>query len=197
MPGLTSVNRTFSIQTTDPKFNCSIFDSNKARSIIKGDYSCQGTHQALVGTTTQAPSSVNSDINDTTTPINNPTNIGAVPNGQSGLSTGAKAGIGVSSAAAVLLAIGAILVFLRRKNKKPKPANVEEETFAKAEMDGTEKPPTELAGVKIHELHEQDAIAEMNARGPVERIELPGDHQFVPLEVGEGEGRTISTEAKK
>lgn len=182
MPGLTSVNKTFSIQTTDPKFNCSIFDANKAVSIIKGDYSCQGTHQALVGTTTQAPPSVNTATN----PSTNLTNTSAVPKGQSGLSTGAKAGVGVSSAAAALLATGGILVFLRRKNPKPKRANTEEETFTKPEMDGTEKPRVELGGKKIHELHEQDAITEMSAKSPVQRIELPGDHQFVPLEMGEG-----------
>ncbi|PMD43059.1 hypothetical protein L207DRAFT_563830 [Hyaloscypha variabilis F] len=165
MPVLTSVNNTFILNSTDPEFNCSIFDTDHANSIIKGTYSCQGTHQV-------------------STP-------GPGPSPQPGLSAAAKGGIAAGCVVlAILLVIGARF-FIKRRGWKRQEAATAFGTDGKAEMEHHEIPRNELpAGGGRHELSEQHGVVEMVARDArVIAHELPSE----PLGIdGGGPAREVS-----
>ncbi|RDW85337.1 hypothetical protein BP6252_02927 [Coleophoma cylindrospora] len=146
MPALISVNDTFTLQSTDPNFNCSTFDADVTKSIINGNYTCLGVHQALASSTT--PQS------------------GSNPKPNSGLSGGGKAGIIVAClVVAIATAAGAFFLTKRKKGKKEELATIGMD--GKAEMENREVPRKELpANTEAYELTEEHGIVEIGANEP-------------------------------
>lgn len=165
MPSLQNVGVNFSIFTSDASLDCNAFDAYKQSGVINGPYECNGTH-SLPSASTSAFSSASA--------------TGSPPSASrdSGLSTGAKAGIGVSVPVAVLGLLGGILaVVLRRKR-----AAANESDYTKPEKDSKPIVPEEMAsGKEAHELQAEHGSSETDANG-VRVIE--GTH-----EIGSGYGR--------
>jgi hypothetical protein len=157
MPLLESLNNSFVLQSTNSSLNCSIFDTDHTKSIIKGEYICNGTHQTILGP---------------------PGNYSLTPGAKAGidsLTPGDKAGIAV--ACLVIgsgLAFGA--VFLIRRNKANKARGFGGDPIGgKAEMDDNPVPRRELAtGQEMHELYEEHGITEVGTNNFHDSHELPG-----------------------
>lgn len=108
---------------------------------------------------------------------------------ESGLSTGAKAGIGVGVGVGVLLIIGALIFFLRRHRRGPsnsEPKTEKEqvpETTTIAELRGESRPP-------VHELHNQTDQPELvGSYTPTN--EMAGTHEWPPQELDASEDRPV------
>ena len=116
---------------------------------------------------------------------------------ESGLSTGAKAGIGVGVGVGVLLIIGALIFFLRRRrrgpsNSEPKTEKVQvPEATTIAELRGESRPP-------VHELHNPADKPELvGSYTPTN--ELAGTNQWPPQELdasGDQPVRHVSQSSK-
>jgi hypothetical protein len=175
MPALTSVNNTFSLQSTDPNFNCSTFDADHTKLTIKGNYTCAGTHQIITSSTTPGSGS------------------GSTSKPSSGLSGGAKAGIAVACVVVALaVAIGAFIFLRHRKGQKEEPTRVEAVGIdGKAEMDNQEVPRKEMpTGQEAHELEEDHTVAEMGANEPwASTYEMPAEP--VPSQSRSGHGESV------
>lgn len=108
---------------------------------------------------------------------------------ESGLSTGAKAGIGVGVGVGVLLIIGALIFFLRRRrrgpsNSEPQTEKVQApETTTIAELRGEFRPP-------VHELHNRTDQPELvGSYTPTN--ELAGTHEWPPQELDASGDRPV------
>jgi hypothetical protein len=163
------VNETFILESTDPNFNCSTFDAYHTRSVIKGDYSCLGTHQAI-----SQPSS-----------------------GLSGSAiAGVVIGCLV---VAIAVTIGVFFFIRRRKRSKKesvieKPIG----TDGKAEMDNQEVPRKEMpTGEERHELTGEHGVAEIGGNADEaegETYELQGE--TAPRHGSGDEGGTTSVRSR-
>ncbi|KAI5363334.1 hypothetical protein Slin15195_G107200 [Septoria linicola] len=151
--------------------------------------------QALLASVTASSSSTLSDSTNSATPGGSgtlsPTSTNTITPtpelSNPGLSTGAKAGIGVGAALGVLLVILGIVLFRRRRSHqgKEQPAtSTNENGFEKAELQGEGKSRAELDATSVYEvdvvkhpaeMHGSDTRAELedNWRG----WELPAQRQ--------------------
>ncbi|CZR54537.1 uncharacterized protein PAC_04421 [Phialocephala subalpina] len=187
MPELTSVNSTFSLQSIDPTFNCSAFDSDHSRSVIPGNYTCLGTH-VQISTSISSPGS-------TTTPGSG-SSSSSTPgsSSSSGLSGGEIGGIVLGVVMALALALGVFFFLRRRKAKKTKIDEAEKTnigTDGKAEIDSEEVKPKEMTtDGERHEMGENGVVKELPNSG--ERHELGGEHGVT--EFGEDERYELPAE---
>jgi hypothetical protein len=142
------VNETFVFESLDPSFNCSTFDTYHTRSVIKGDYSCLGTHQPIF----QPRSGLSG---------------GAI----AGIVIGCLA-------VAITIAIGAFPIRRLKRSKKKLVIEKSIGTDGKAEMNNEEVPRKEMpTGEERHELTGEHGVTEIggNADEPEgETYELPG-----------------------
>lgn len=175
MPVLTSGNGSFSLQSSDPNFNCSAFDADQSRSVITGTYVCLGTHVRL--------STSSASSGSTTIPT---------ASSSSSLSGGAIAGIVVGVVVVLALAAGVFFFLRRRKAKKGKTEELEETnigTDGKAEIDSEEvKRKKLMTDGERHELGENGVVEELPTGG--EAQELAAEHGVV--EAGEEERHELS-----
>jgi hypothetical protein len=162
MPSVTSVGDSFEISSTDQSFDCDVFDSYKANDIIHGQYTCNGTHTNRL-TTDAASSAVQS----------------------SGLTPGAKAGIGVGVSLAVIamLLMGAYIWRLKSKQKRKRAEETAEGEEKKidivGEMDADAIVRTELGnGKEAQELPDAHGVSEAGGGRTVR--EIPGTHELPP-----------------
>ncbi|KAL9051727.1 MAG: hypothetical protein Q9162_005829 [Coniocarpon cinnabarinum] len=115
------------------------------------------------------------------TPTAGPGPIGSPTDNQdSGLSTGAKAGIGVGVALGVLLLLGAIVAFFLRKQRKAKLAR------EKAASDGVYDGKPELGGNGVE--RSETAMLDGDALPPAERHEVGAGDVSRPVELPAGDG---------
>lgn len=148
---MTRVDGSFTINSTEP-LDCSVFNTYYKNGVITGSYECVSTNSSSLGYT----SSNHRDADHTV-------------KSHVGMSTGAKAGLGIVIALAIIgIASTAALFFMRRlKQKKHRQQKVDGRD---SEDGGTEK---------------HDSYAEMPADTAI--IELQGDKQISEL------GRSTST----
>jgi hypothetical protein len=116
---------------------------------------------ASISTSSQSSSALSS-------PTNAPGNV--VIKHESGLSSGAKAGIGITCVAVAISVLLAVTYFLlKRKRKQKAQDGGQEEPWEKAELDGRVVERKELDGERIHKVDLPHLVHELNARDrPVE-----------------------------